>query len=157
MLPPYGIVMLMQSIENDFLKAYKNKDDVQVRVLRLLKTAIKNLQVELKRLPTDDEIIVVIQKQTKQRKDSIEQFLTAKRNDLAQKEQEELEILKEYLPEPITGDSLITLVHSVIKDLGVSSKKEFGAVMGTITKQFSGRVDGKELQSVVQNILSSLE
>ena len=149
--------MIVQQIEQDFISAYKQKDEVRVRVLRLVKTAIKNLQVDLKRVPSEEEVLSLLHKQLKQRKDSIEQFILANREDLAKKEEEELEILKAYLPKPITGHELLLLVKQTIENLQVTSKKEFGKVIGAITKEYKGRVDGKEVHTVVQDLLQELD
>ena len=89
---------LTTRIEQDYIAAYKAKDALRLGVLRLLKTAAKNLQVELMRPVTDEELASVVQKQAKQRQDSIEQFTAANRPDLAEKEAPELSILKDYLP-----------------------------------------------------------
>lgn len=148
--------MILHQIEQDFIHAYKNKDDVRVRVLRLIKTAIKHLQVELKRAPSDEEILDLLYKQLKQRKDAIEQFTVAQRDELVQKEQDELEIIKSYLPEPITGNELRVLVQQTIQNLQITSNKEFGKVMSVLTKEYKGRIDGKELQQIVQDSLQNI-
>ena len=97
---------LTTRIEQDYIAAYKAKDALRLGVLRLLKTAAKNLQVELMRPVTDEELASVVQKQAKQRQDSIEQFTAANRPDLAEKEAAELSILKDYLPEPLSEEEL---------------------------------------------------
>ena len=106
---------LTTRIEQDYIAAYKAKDALRLGVLRLLKTAAKNLQVELMRPVTDEELATVIQKQAKQRQDSIEQFTAANRPDLAEKEAAELSILKDYLPVAAfrgrTGRGASTLRH----------------------------------------------
>ena len=94
---------LTTRIEQDYIAAYKAKDALRLGVLRLLKTAAKNLQVELMRPVTDEELATVVQKQAKQRQDSIEQFTAANRPDLAEKEAAELSILKDYLPDPLSS------------------------------------------------------
>lgn len=97
---------LSTQIEQDYIAAYKAKDSLRLGVLRLLKTAAKNLQVELMRPITDEELAAVIQKQAKQRQDSIEQYSAANRPDLAAREADELAILKGYLPEPLSAAEL---------------------------------------------------
>lgn len=149
--------MLTEQIEQDFIDAYKKKDDARVRVLRLMKTAIKHLQIELKRTPSDDEVLSLLHKQLKQRKDSIEQFISAHREDLANKEREELDIIATYLPKPITGDELKALISQTIQNLQITSKKDFGKVMGVITKEYKGRIDGKEAQLLVQELLQDMQ
>ena len=108
---------LTTRIEQDYIAAYKAKDALRLGVLRLLKTAAKNLQVELMRPVTDEELATVIQKQAKQRQDSIEQFTAANRPDLAEKEAAELSILKDYLPEPLSEEELAAAIDAAIADV----------------------------------------
>ena len=129
---------LTTRIEQDYIAAYKAKDALRLGVLRLLKTAAKNLQVELMRPVTDEELATVIQKQAKQRQDSIEQFTAANRPDLAEKEAAELSILKDYLPEPLSEEELAAAIDAAI------------AVMG----DYKGRVDGKAVSAAVKARLS---
>ena len=93
-----------ERIEKDYLDAYKAKDKVRLGTLRLLKTAAKNLQVELMRPLTDADYMDVLLKQAKQRQDSIEQYAAANRSDLAEQEAAELAVLREYLPQPLTEE-----------------------------------------------------
>ena len=108
---------LTTRIEQDYIAAYKAKDALRLGVLRLLKTAAKNLQVELMRPVTDEELASVVQKQAKQRQDSIEQFTAANRPDLAEKEAAELSILKDYLPEPLSEEELAAAIDAAIADV----------------------------------------
>ena len=108
---------LTTRIEQDYIAAYKAKDALRLGVLRLLKTAAKNLQVELMRPVTDEELATVVQKQAKQRQDSIEQFTAANRPDLAEKEAAELSILKDYLPEPLSEEELAAAIDAAIADV----------------------------------------
>ena len=105
---------LSTQIEQDYIAAYKAKDSLRLGVLRLLKTAAKNLQVELMRPITDEELAAVIQKQAKQRQDSIEQYSAANRPDLAAREADELAILKGYLPEPLSAAELDAAVEAAV-------------------------------------------
>ncbi len=146
---------LAKQIDNDYITAYKAKDQQLVDVLRLLKTAAKNQQIELRRELTDDEVFDVIQKQAKQRQDSIEQFNAANRSDLAQKEELELNILKRYLPEPISEAELDNAISDTISQLGATDMKSMGAVIAKIMADYKGRVDGKQVSSKVKASLTS--
>ena len=144
---------LAARIESDYLTAYKAKEQQKLDVLRLLKTAIKNRQVELRRpLETLDDaaILDIIGQQAKQRQDSIEQFTAANRQDLADKERAELAILKEYLPTPLTPAELEHAVTAAIAATGAKDMKGMGAVMQAVMSAHKGQVDGKELSALVK-------
>ena len=145
---------LAKQIEADYIAAYKAKDQVKLGVLRHLKTAAKNLQVELLRELTDEDVFGVIMKQAKQRQDSIEQFNTANRPDLAAIESAELEVLKTYLPQPLSDEELSALVDKTIADTGAADMKDMGKVMNPIMADYKGRVDGKKLSALVREKLS---
>lgn len=146
---------LRQQIESDFIAAYKAKDEVRVTVLRMLKTAIKNRQVELKGEPGDDEVLDLVARQLKQRKESIDQFRAAGRDDLAVKEEAEEVILREYMPEPLSAEEVEALVDATIAELGAEGMKDMGRVMGVITSAHKGRVDGKALSTLVRSKLGA--
>lgn len=145
---------LSTQIEQDYIAAYKAKDTLRVGVLRLLKTAAKNLQVELMRPITDEELATVIQKQAKQRQDSIEQYTAANRPDLAAKEADELAILKEYLPEPLSAAELDAAIGHAMAELGVTNMSGMGKVIKAIMEGYKGRVDGKAVSAAVKARLS---
>lgn len=141
---------LTARIDQDYISAYKAKEQVRLDVLRLLKTAAKNLQVELRRPLTDDELLAVIQKQAKQRQDSIEQFGAANRQDLVDKEEAELVILKSYLPTPLTHEELAAAIDSALAATGASGMSDMGKVMAAVMESCKGRVDGKVLSQAVR-------
>lgn len=141
---------LSERIEKDYVSAYKAKDAVRLGVLRMLKTAAKNLQVELMRPVTEAELLDVVLKQAKQRQDSIEQFTAANRTDLADKEQAELVILREYLPTPLEGDELAAAIDAAIAETGAKGPQDMGRVMQAIMNAHKGRVDGKALSATVR-------
>lgn len=146
---------LAQRIESDYLIAYKSKDALRLSVLRLLKTAMKNLLVERLQKPLEEgDILDLIARQCKQRQDSIAQYTAAKREDLAAKEADELAILKEYMPEQIAGDALRALVQSLIAETGASGGKDMGKVMQALTAKHKGQYDGKEASTIVRELLA---
>ena len=136
---------LTTRIEQDYIAAYKAKDALRLGVLRLLKTAAKNLQVELMRPVTDEELASVVQKQAKQRQDSIE---------LAEKEAAELSILKDYLPEPLSEEELAAAIDAAIAALGVTNMSGMGKVIQSVMGDYKGRVDGKAVSAAVKARLS---
>ena len=145
-------------IEQDYVTAYKTRDNLRLSVLRLVKTAAKNMLVELRRPGgelSDAEWCAVLIKQAKQRQDSIEQFRAASRNDLADKEEAELRIVQEYLPAPLGPEELEAAISAAIAETGASSPRDMGKVMQKLTTEHAGRVDGKSLSALVRAKLAS--
>ena len=139
-----------ERIEKDYLDAYKAKDKVRLGTLRLLKTAAKNLQVELMRPLTDADYRDVLLKQAKQRQDSIEQYAAANRSDLAEQEAAELAVLREYLPQPLTEEELLDVVEKTVKPLLGEGMKAMGKAIQAIMAEYRGRVDGKAVSDAVK-------
>ena len=146
---------LSERIEKDYVAAFKAKRTDEVAVLRMLKAAVKNKQVELRRELADNEILDVVAKQVKQRQESIDQFRAAGRIDLAEIEERELLILRTYLPTALSPAELEEAVTTTIQTLGASGMKEMGRVMNAILGEYAGRIDGKELSALVRAKLSS--
>ncbi len=146
---------LSERIEKDYVAAFKAKRTDEVAVLRMLKAAVKNKQVELRRELADNEILDVVAKQVKQRQESIDQFRAAGRIDLAEIEERELLILRTYLPTALSPAELEEAVTTTIQALGASGMKDMGRVMNAILSEYAGRIDGKELSALVRAKLSS--
>lgn len=146
---------LSERIEKDYVAAFKAKRTDEVAVLRMLKAAVKNKQVELRRELADNEILDVVAKQVKQRQESIDQFRAAGRVDLAEIEERELLILRTYLPTALSPAELEEAVSMTIQALGASGMKDMGRVMNAILAEYAGRIDGKELSALVRARLSS--
>ncbi len=146
---------LQERIESDFIAAYKNKDTDLVAVLRMLKAAAKNRQVDLQRPLTDDEVLDLVLKQIKQRQESIDMYSKADRDELAAKEAAELELLRAYQPQPLSVDELAKLIKAVVAEQGATSIKDMGRVIQAIMNTHKGRVDGKAVSELVRNRLSS--
>ena len=146
---------LSERIEKDYVAAFKAKRTDEVAVLRMLKAAVKNKQVELRRELADNEILDVVARQVKQRQESIDQFRAAGRVDLAEIEERELLILRTYLPTALSPAELEEAVTTTIQALGASGMKDMGRVMNAILSEYAGRIDGKELSALVRAKLSS--
>ncbi|WP_419780022.1 GatB/YqeY domain-containing protein [Maridesulfovibrio sp.] len=146
---------LIEQIDKDYIAAFKAKDDVKKAVLRHLKTAIKNRIVELKgETLSDDEVLDLVAKQIKQRKDSIEQYTAAGRPELAEVEAVEVEALSGYMPEQLSEEEIAAAIDKAIADLGASSMQDMGKVMKAITAAYKGQVDGKVVSNLVRARLS---
>ncbi len=146
---------LLSRIASDFTTAYKAKEQTRVGVLRLLKTAITTQEKNLRRPLTDEDAMEVLLREAKQRQDSIVEFAKAGRQDLAEKEQQELEILRDYLPRQLSQEELEQAVGDAISETGASSMKEMGAVMQAVMGKYKGQVDGKAVSALVRATLSS--
>ena len=144
--------MRTQEVIQEHIKtAMKQKDSLRLDVLRGMKTAIKNKEIEKVKNLAEEEVVQVLQTLVKQRKDSIEQFSRGNRPDLAQREEAELRILQEYLPEPVATDEIQRVVKQAISELGVSDPRDMGKVMKAVMGKFSGRlVDGKTVSDLVR-------
>lgn len=150
--------MLAEQLGSDYIVAYKAHDATKLAVLRLLKTAISNRLVELKQPGGqlgDEEILTLILKQAKQRRDSIEQYKEAGRQDLADKEAAELVILEEYLPKQLTDSELEAAIDEAIEETKATSAREMGKVMGIIMAKYKGRVDGKKVSELTRAMLTA--
>ncbi len=145
---------LVKRIEQEYLAAYKAKQEVTLLVLRAVKTACKMKQVELGRELEDADVMAVLQKEAKQRQEAMEQFTAAGRTDLTEKEEAELVVLKSFLPEAMPEDEVKALVEATVTELGASSIKDMSKVMQAIMQSHQGRVDGKTLSSLVKARLS---
>lgn len=146
---------LTSRIEKDYLKAYKAKDTVKVAVLRHLKTAIKNRMVDAKGELSDEDVLDLIAKQVKQRRDSHEQYTKAGRHDLAQVEAEEMAELEVYMPTQLSDEELGKVINDIIAETGASSIKDMGAVMKALMNAHKGCYDGGKASALVKASLLS--
>jgi len=146
---------LTARIESDYLAAMRARNELVVSVLRMLKAAAKLRQVELLRPLTDDELLDVLAKQAKQRRESIEQFAKANRADLVEKEERELEVLAAYLPAPLTDVELGDAVAAAVAELDAHGMKDMGRVVQAVLAAHKGRVDGKRVSGAVKARLAS--
>ena len=147
---------LEQKIMADLKTAMLAKDEKALRSLRAIKAAIllaKTSEGAGGELKEDDEI-KILQKLVKQRKDSLEIFQQQNRTDLAQKEQEEIEVIEKFLPKQLSADELKDIIATIIKDTGASSPADMGKVMGVASKQLAGKADGKTISAVVKELLA---
>ena len=144
---------LIARLEQDYLTAYKAKDAVKVGVLRLLKTALKNFQVEHRREPDDGDVLEVISRQCKQRQDSIEQYTAASRPELAAKEAAEMDILCSYMPPKLSEAELAALVAALVLETQADGPKDMGKVMQALAAGYKGRYDGKAASEAVRAAL----
>jgi len=163
---------LKETIQADLADAMRSRDETRKSALRMLISAIRNAEIrtppphatdaqlaEMAKLPplvlSDDEVLGIIQKQIKQRRDSIEQFTKANRMDLAQKEEAEAAILEKYLPQQATPEEIEAAAAKVIAETGASGPRDMGKVMPVLTKQFAGRAEGRLINETVRRLLGA--
>ncbi len=147
---------LTKRIDDDIKTAMRARDKDRLSTLRMVKTAFKNKEIEAREPIDEDTAVDVLIRLTKQRKDSIEQFEKAGRNDLADVEKRELAFIEEYLPSAPDEAEMKEAAQAVIADLGANSMKQMGAVMSALKEKFAGRpVDGKAMSGLVKSLLGS--
>lgn len=147
---------LEERIQKDLVTAMKNHQENALVALRSIKTAIQNEKTngtyhEL----TDADVVGIIQKLVKQRKESMDIYSQAGRNELADKEQKEMLVLMEYVPKQLTEEEVEEKVKEIIAETGASSMKDMGKVMGLATQRMKGLAEGKTISQIVKNLLSS--
>lgn len=146
---------LSDRLTEDLKLAMKSRDQLRMDVIRMIKTAILNKEMELKRDLDDAEMSRVMTMLVKQRRESIEQFERAQRTELAEKERREIEIIETYLPKPLTQQELEALVVSLIRETGASSIKDMGQIMKAVMARVAGQpIDGKQVSDLVKSKLS---
>lgn len=150
--------MLQEDIQENLKAALKSGEKLRLSVLRDIKTSISNELVAGGRKPqetlSDEEVLEVIARLAKQRRDSIEEFSAGGRDDLVEKEEAELEILEEYLPEQMSKDELADLVDEAIEEVGAEDKSDMGQVMGKVMSQVGPATDGDSVRKLVEKKLS---
>ncbi len=145
---------LRDKINGDLTAAMKAKDPLRLSVLRMMKTAVKNKEIDMRAELEDPQVIQVLSTLIKQRKDSVEQFTIGGRLELADKEAAEIKIIEEYLPTAVSGEEIEKTVEDVIQETGASSPKDIGAVMKQCMARFAGKlVDGKTVNAAVRRRL----
>lgn len=144
----------LDRINEDLKAAMKSKDSDRLSTLRMVKTALKNREIDKMEALTDEEAIKVLQSLVKQRRDSIEQYQKAGRIELAEKEMAEIKVIEEYLPAALDDAAIARVVEETIVETGASSMKEMGAVMKAVMAKLAGQtVDGKAVNQIVKSKL----
>ena len=146
---------IRERIMNDMKAAMREKDQVKLDSIRFLQAAIKNREIELRPNPiSTEDVLAVLKKAVKQRKESIEQFQQANRQDLADKETVELKIIEGYLPAAMSKEQVEALVLQVIADMKASSVKDMGPVMKAVIVKSAGTADNKLVSEIVKSKLT---
>ena len=145
---------LKEQINTQIKEAMKAKENAKRDALRLLSSAFKQIEVDERRELSDEDVIKIIQKQIKQRNDSITQYQTAGRDDLIEKELSEIAFYEPYLPNQLGDDEISSAIKAIISQVGAESMKDIGKVMGIASKELAGKVDGKRINECAKALLS---
>lgn len=140
---------LTERLNNDMKQAMKDKDKVRLSVIRMVRTAIKNAEIDQQRTLSDDEVIAVLNREMKQRRDSLQAFESAGRQDLVEEVKQEIQVLIDYLPAQMSEDEIRAVVREVIAEVGAAGKSDMGKVMSALMPKVKGRADGKLVNQIV--------
>jgi len=146
---------LKDQIQDAMKTAMKGGDKERLAVIRLMMAAMKQVEVDERIELDDNRILGILDKMVKQRRESISQFQSGHRNDLAEKERFELDLIQTYLPEPLSDEELAALIGSTIEKVGAESIRDMGKVMGALQAQVQGRADMKAVSQAVKSQLGS--
>ncbi|ARU62023.1 aspartyl-tRNA amidotransferase [Tumebacillus avium] len=141
---------LTERLTNEMKQAMKDKDKVRLSVIRMVRTAIKNAEIDSKTTLSDDDVIAVLNRELKQRRDSLQAFESAGRQDLIDDVNQEIAVLMDYLPAQLSEDEVRAIVKEVIAETGAAGKKDMGKLMSALMPKVKGRADGKLVNQVVQ-------
>ena len=148
-------VSLKQKLMDDLKQAMRSGDEVKRSAIRLLMAAIKNAEIARQAGLEDADIFGIIAKEIRQRKESIEAFKQGNRQDLVAREEAELAILEKYLPQQVTREEIVEAARRIIEEVGAQGPGDKGKVMPKIIAQLKGRADGREINAVVTELLTS--
>ncbi|NQU77902.1 GatB/YqeY domain-containing protein [Candidatus Falkowbacteria bacterium] len=144
---------LKGKIEKDLTEAQKTKEETKVSTLRMLNAALKNEEIKKKGDLDEAQVIEIIAREAKKRREAIESYKAGGRGELAEKEERELKVLTKYLPEQLSHDKIKEAVEEAIKKTGAKGPSDFGKVMGVVMGKLKGRADGAEVQGLVKERL----
>ena len=145
---------LKERLKADMKEAMKAKDKVKLSTIRMINSLIKNAEIEKRGELTDEEIIQLLMKYAKQRKESIEMYEKGGRQDLVEKEKAELAIVESYLPRQMSEEEIREIVKQTIEEVGASSVKDMGKVMKAVMPKVKGRADGSVVNRIVKELLT---
>lgn len=144
---------LSERLNEDMKQAMKSKDKFKLSTIRMVRSTINYLEIDLKRTLDDSEVLDILSREIKQRKDALQEFEKAGRDELAANLRAEIEIIIKYLPEQLSEEEIKVIVQQTIQETGASSKSEMGKLMSALMPKVKGRADGKLVNQVVQQFL----
>ncbi|MCR5438679.1 hypothetical protein SAMN05216584_10492 [Selenomonas sp. WCT3] len=144
---------LKEQLTNDMKEAMKNHEKDRLAVIRMVRGAIRQQEIDGQKELGDEDVIAVLSKEVKMRKDSIEEFKKGGREDLVEKTQAEIDVLLPYLPAQLSEEEVRELVKAAVEQTGAASPKDMGKVMGVLMPKVKGRADGKMVNTIVRSFL----
>jgi hypothetical protein len=144
---------LLEKLRKDMLTALKSGNKDKSQTLKMVVATIKNAQIESEKELTDKDIEKILRKEAKKTEDSIEQYQKMGRDDLVQKEKQDLEIIESYLPELMSDEEVKKVVEKKIKETGAQDMRDMGKVIGAVMKELEGKADGNTVKDIVQSML----
>lgn len=147
---------LKNKIQADTIATMRAKDKVRLGVMRLIQAAIKLQEIDARSAEksdtelNDEQVLALLDKMVKQRRESIEQFTAASRDDLIQKEIFEIEVIQTFLPEPLTSEEVKTLVQQAVKEVGATSMRDMGKIMALLKPKIQGRADASKVAALIK-------
>ena len=146
---------IKDQLTEDMKQAMKDRENGKLRlsVIRMVRSNIKNVEINDKKELTDDEVLAVLMKEVKMRQDSLEEFQKAGLSELVAQAEEEIKILKKYLPEALSDEELKGIVAEVVAEVGATTMKDMGKVMPAVIAKTKGRADGKRINAMVRELL----
>ena len=145
---------LEERLVDEMKQAMKSNDKVRLSTIRMIRSAVKNKEIDLRNTLDDAEILRVIQGMVRKSEESIEQFKAGGRMDLVEKETKEIEILKSYLPQALSSEDVARIIDESIQETQASSLKDLGKVMKSVMPKLTGKADGKLINQLVKERLS---
>lgn len=142
--------MLKNKIEKDYIEAYKSKNNFMVSVLRIIRSSIQNAEIEKKQELSDPEIVQLLRKEVKTRKDTKETYLAANRTEAADQEQKEIDFIALYLPKQLNSVETSQIVAKTITELGATNINQTGQIIGSILKKYGDSVEGALVAQIVK-------
>jgi len=144
---------LNERLSDDMKQAMKSQEKFRLSVIRMIRSSIKNVEIDQRRTLEDDEVLEIIGREVKQRKDSLQEFTKAGREDLAESVAAEIDIISAYLPKQLTEEEVKEIVQQTIQETGASSKAEMGKVMAALMPKVKGVADGRLVNTFVRELL----
>ncbi len=145
---------LEERLVEEMKQAMKSNDKLRLSTIRMIRSALKNKEIELRKKMEDEDVVKVIQVMLRKGEESVEQFQTGGRGDLVEKEKKEIEILKSFLPQPLTQEEILKIIDQSIQETQASSLKDIGKVMKSVMPKIGGKADGKLINQLVKERLS---
>lgn len=145
---------LEERLVEEMKQAMKSNDKLRLSTIRMIRSALKNKEIELRKKLEDEDVVKVIQAMVRKGEESVEQFQTGGRMDLVEKEKKEIEISKSFLPQPLSQEEILKIIDQSIQETQASSLKDIGKVMKSVMPKIGGKADGKLINQLVKERLS---